>query len=86
MGIPSIIVPYPYAAENHQVYNAKVIEKAGAGKVILEQDLNGDILNSTLEDMIYNKGQLEKMSKEAKKLAVFNVEDKIYTEIKKLVK
>lgn len=86
MGIPSIIIPYPHAAENHQVYNAKVIENAGAGKVILEQDLNGDILNNTLEDMIYNKEKLEKMSSEAKKLAVLNVEDKIYSEIKKLVK
>ena len=86
MGIPSIIIPYPYAAENHQVYNAKVIENAGAGKVILEQDLTTDILNDTLEDMIYSKDKLEKMSKAAKKLAVLNVEDKIYTEIKKLVK
>lgn len=85
MGIPSIIVPYPYAAENHQVYNAQIIQKAGAGEVILETELTTQKLNDTLEQMIYNQERLDKMKVQAKKLAVMNVEDRIYSEIKRLV-
>ena len=38
-GIPAILVPYPYAAENHQEHNARAVEKAGAARVILNKDL-----------------------------------------------
>ncbi len=85
MGIPSIIVPYPYAAENHQVYNAQIIQAKGAGIVITEDKLTVDSLNDTLESIIYNKEKLEQMRNQAKKLAVLNVEDRIYSEIKRLV-
>lgn len=85
MGIPSIIIPYPFAAENHQVYNAQVIKNAGAGEVIIESELTTEKLNNILESMIYNKEKLAQMRKQAKSLAVLNVEDKIYTEVKRLV-
>lgn len=85
MGVPSIIVPYPYSAENHQVYNAQIIQNAGAGKVIIEEELTADKLNDTLESMIYDSEKLQQMSKQAKKLALLNVEDRIYQEIKRLV-
>ena len=34
-GVPAVLVPYPYATANHQEFNAKAVEAAGAAKVIL---------------------------------------------------
>ena len=60
VGKPAIFIPYPYAAENHQEYNARVIEKAGAGKVILDKDLNSKILNKEISKMVSDFEKLEK--------------------------
>ena len=40
-GIPAILIPYPYAAENHQEHNALAMQKAGAGIMILDKELAG---------------------------------------------
>lgn len=50
-GIPSILVPYPYAAANHQVYNARAMEKRGAAKVILDHELEEGKLLPVLEEI-----------------------------------
>lgn len=81
IGKPAIFIPFPYAAENHQEYNARVLEKAGAAKVILDKELTSDNLSKILEDLTNNNSKLEKMGKEAKQLSIENVEDKIYVEI-----
>ena len=39
-----IFIPFPFAADNHQVLNARSLEKAGAAEMILEKDLSGKIL------------------------------------------
>ena len=39
VGLPAILIPFPYAAENHQYYNAKTIEDSKAGIIIEEKDL-----------------------------------------------
>jgi UDP-N-acetylglucosamine:LPS N-acetylglucosamine transferase len=44
------------------------------------------VLNKEIEDILKTPGVLDKMSQNAKKIAIENVEDKIYEEIKKLVK
>lgn len=85
-GKPAIFIPFPFATENHQEYNARVLVNAGAANIILDKDLNAEILTKTLNEMIENKSKLLEMSKNAEKVAINNVEDKIYEEIKKVVK
>ncbi len=80
-GKPSILVPLPYAAENHQFYNAKVLEGVNAAKIIEQKNLDEDVLNDTISSMI-NDDVINKMSINAKKVIVENVEDKIYNSIK----
>jgi UDP-N-acetylglucosamine--N-acetylmuramyl-(pentapeptide) pyrophosphoryl-undecaprenol N-acetylglucosamine transferase len=57
VGIPSLLIPYPYAADNHQVFNAEVFVKAGAAKMILEHELTGSLLASYLESFPDNYHQ-----------------------------
>lgn len=82
VGTPAIFIPFPYAAENHQEYNARALEKQGVAKVILDKDLNPDILNEFINEMINDKNKLENMSKNILKLSIKNTEDIIYREIK----
>ena len=81
VGKPAIFIPFPYAAENHQEYNARVLEKNGAAKVILNKDLTSEVLHDNILNLTSDKNKLLQMGKNANKLAINNVEDKIYKEI-----
>jgi len=82
---PAIFVPFPYATENHQEYNARVLADVGAAKIILDKDLNEQILNKTIDEIIKDKETLKEMAENANKVAIKNVEEKIYDEIVNLV-
>lgn len=51
-GVPAVIVPSPNVTHNHQEYNARVLEKAGAAKVILEKDLDGRTLGRAVDAIL----------------------------------
>ena len=84
VGKPAIFIPFPFAAENHQEYNARVLEKQGAAKVILDKNLTAEALNATINELAKDRSALEQMGKNAHKLSTENVEDKIYEEIKNI--
>jgi UDP-N-acetylglucosamine--N-acetylmuramyl-(pentapeptide) pyrophosphoryl-undecaprenol N-acetylglucosamine transferase len=69
-GLPSILVPYPYAADDHQTANAKVFSDAGAAKLIQQKDLTPESLAKLLTELLTNPGALKVMSAAAKSLAV----------------
>ena len=83
-GKPSVLVPSPYVAENHQFHNAMTLKKAGAAEVIEEKDLTADRLIKTVSYMVDNKEALEKMSQNAKNSAISDANERIYNEIMKL--
>ena len=85
LGKPSILIPLPNVSNDHQMYNAKVLEKVSAAKIITNDSLNGEILNREINNIIGTKGKCDEMGKNALKISTSNVEEKIYTEIKKLV-
>jgi len=68
VGLPSILIPYPYAAENHQEYNARALGKKGAAVVVRDSELNGNLLVSEIERLTGSPGTLESMSCASKKL------------------
>ena len=67
-GIPSILVPYPYAAGNHQEFNARALEAAGAARVILNRDLTTESLNAVLAELLSEPRKLKKMAEKSKAL------------------
>lgn len=86
LGKPSILIPLPNVSHDHQLYNAKVLEKVGAAKIILNDDLKADNLNELIEKIVLDKNVIINMGNNAKKVSTDNVEDRIYREIEKLVK
>ena len=85
LGKPAIFIPFPFATENHQEYNAKVLENVGAAKIILDKDLTYTILNKEINSMVKDKENLKKMGQKAYSVAKENVEEKIYKEIKNTI-
>jgi len=54
---PALLVPYPYASNNHQVYNAQVLESQHLGRVILDDALTPSDIADYLSHILQNRGQ-----------------------------
>lgn len=78
LGKPSILVPSPYVAENHQYHNALTLKNAGAAEIIEEKDLTSQYLIETVESLINDKGLLDKMSVAANNAAITDANERIY--------
>lgn len=86
IGIPSILIPKSYTAENHQEFNARSFEEKGASIVILEKDLKDNILKDQVYNLINDNNKLKKMTKNSKKLGNRDAAEKIVDEIDSLLK
>lgn len=84
LGLPSVIIPSPYVANNHQVVNAKSLEDKNAAFVISEKDFDGELLISKIDEILNDKKLYKEMSNNSKKFGITDSADRIYTEIKKL--
>jgi UDP-N-acetylglucosamine--N-acetylmuramyl-(pentapeptide) pyrophosphoryl-undecaprenol N-acetylglucosamine transferase len=62
---PSILVPFPFAADNHQVQNARSLVDAGAAVMIEEKDLTGERLAREIRAILSDPEQREKMARAA---------------------
>ena len=82
---PSILIPLPNVSNDHQMYNAKVLEKVGGATIITNDSINSELLDKTIKDIVLDKNKCEEMGKNAHKVSTKDVEEKIYNEIKKLV-
>lgn len=80
-GLPSILVPYPYAADDHQTANGEVFSNAGAAKLIQEKDLNPQSLAELLTNLLTNPDTLSTMSQAAKSLAIPDAAEKVTSAI-----
>lgn len=83
---PSILIPLPNVSNDHQMYNAKVLENVDAAKIIKNDELTGKVLNEEIEKIILDKERCLQMGRNAFKVSNDNVEEKIFKEIQKLVK
>ena len=81
IGIPAVIVPKAYTAENHQEYNAKSLEKAGGAVCITERELNEDSLYDTVLGLLNDKDKLEEMAKASRAFGKRDAIDQIYDRI-----
>ena len=86
LGKPSILIPLPNVSQDHQLYNAKVLENAGAAKIILNNELNKNNLEDEIERIMKNPQLMHEMEEKAFSKSVTDVQEKIYKEIKKIVR
>ena len=86
LGKPSILVPYPYAAENHQYYNAKTMSDRDAAILIEEKDFMGERLLSEVEKLLSKPERLKKMGENARAMAILDASQRITECVCKIVK
>ena len=80
-GKPSILIPSPNVAENHQYYNAMALVDRGAAVCIEEKNLTADSLWDTMQKLVLSPERLKEMGENAKKAAIFDASARIYSVI-----
>ena len=86
MGKPSILIPYPFATENHQYHNAKALADKGAAILIEEKDLTSAVLMQHIDTLLETPDKLINMGIAAKQMAVTDATERIVKVIENIVK
>jgi UDP-N-acetylglucosamine--N-acetylmuramyl-(pentapeptide) pyrophosphoryl-undecaprenol N-acetylglucosamine transferase len=68
-GLPSVLIPYPYAAEDHQKLNAQIFAAAGAAEILTEKGASGESLAGLLRSLLDSREALSNMAAAARSLA-----------------
>ena len=70
--LPSILIPFPYAAEDHQTKNAEIFARADAALILKESDLAADLLAQKIRELIDDPNKLRRMAENSARLAPKN--------------
>ncbi|MDF5708886.1 MAG: undecaprenyldiphospho-muramoylpentapeptide beta-N-acetylglucosaminyltransferase [Nostoc sp. S4] len=84
-GTPAILIPYPFAAEDHQSYNAEVFSKAGAALTLKQSQLTVQQLQSNVLNLLHSPQELAKMGEKAKAIAVPDSAEKLAQLVREVV-
>lgn len=68
-GKPAILIPYPYAADQHQLKNAEALVHAGAARMVLNKDLDGARLYQEIRALFGSLGELEQIGANVRRFA-----------------
>lgn len=80
-GKPSILIPSPNVAENHQYHNAMALVEKNAAVMIEEKDLTPEKLTEEIDKLASDPARLREYSENAQKMAVSNASERIYSVI-----
>lgn len=84
--VPSILIPSPYVANNHQYYNALDLASMKAADLIEEKDLNPNIIKVSINELVNNKTKYDEIKSNLDKLNTKESSTIIYEEIRNLIK
>ncbi len=85
LGVPSVLIPSPYVAHNHQFYNASVLVEQKCAFMIEEKDLNKEVLYDKINAIIHNQKLMEEMKKNALSISYPNASDAILDYIEEVI-
>lgn len=80
-GLPSVLVPYPHAADDHQTRNAEVFAQAGAAVLVQERDLCAERLATLATSLLGDPQRRQQMAQAAHTLAVPDAAERVCTAI-----
>ncbi|MGI5838427.1 MAG: undecaprenyldiphospho-muramoylpentapeptide beta-N-acetylglucosaminyltransferase [bacterium] len=68
VGLPAVLIPYPFATNNHQYHNARHLEQAGAAVLLSDDALSGAGLTDILDRLLSDPGELSAMGEKCRSL------------------
>ncbi|MBD1859614.1 MULTISPECIES: undecaprenyldiphospho-muramoylpentapeptide beta-N-acetylglucosaminyltransferase [Leptolyngbya] len=71
-GTPAILIPYPFAAEDHQAFNAMVMVRVGAAEMFRQAELTAEQLQQSVLDLLNDPARLATMSQQALSIAIID--------------
>ena len=86
LGMPAIMVPSPYVTNNHQEKNARILEKHGGARVILEKDATGEALYRAAGEILRSPELRRSMSAGMAELGIPDATERIYRTVMALRK
>jgi UDP-N-acetylglucosamine--N-acetylmuramyl-(pentapeptide) pyrophosphoryl-undecaprenol N-acetylglucosamine transferase len=84
--LPSILIPFPYAADDHQTCNAEIFAHADAAFVLKESELTPELLSQKIRAMVDHPEQLRRMSEKSASLAPRDAADRVATTMEKFTR
>jgi UDP-N-acetylglucosamine--N-acetylmuramyl-(pentapeptide) pyrophosphoryl-undecaprenol N-acetylglucosamine transferase len=84
-GLPSILIPFPYAADDHQTRNSEIFAHAGAALVLKESELTPELLSQKIRAMVDQPEQVRQMSEKSASLAPRDAADRVATTMEKFI-
>lgn len=85
-GIPSLLIPYPHAAENHQALNAKIFERQGAAVVLDQAAVNADSLAHKMRWLLESPERLHGIAARSRELAPENAAARVADVVERFVR
>ncbi len=86
LGKASYLIPYPYATENHQYYNALSLVNNGAAMVCEQKDFNSRRLIDVINELLLDREKFIRMGQCARNMAITDAQKKIYNNVYSLIK
>ena len=83
-GKPSILVPFPYATHDHQLKNARALEKVGAALVIQQRQLDELNLSSVVGDLFQMPENLGRMARAAREAGIPDAGERVVAQLQEL--
>jgi UDP-N-acetylglucosamine--N-acetylmuramyl-(pentapeptide) pyrophosphoryl-undecaprenol N-acetylglucosamine transferase len=86
LGLPSILIPYPYAADDHQTFNARTLMDVGAALMCRDQEFSAEYLHDQILMLIKDSAGLANMGKQARTKALPNATAKIHDTLLQVIR
>lgn len=83
-GLGAILIPYPFAVDDHQTKNAQFMVEGGAAWLLQQSDLRPDVLAEMLSPLFLKKGRLAMLSDAARKLAKVDATEQVAEECRRI--
>lgn len=86
LGKPSILIPSPHVAENHQFHNAMALVNRNAAVILEEKNLSAESLTKAVNELLSDNEKLKKIGENAKNMAVTDASERIFKVLCEIVK
>ncbi|MBF2007050.1 MAG: undecaprenyldiphospho-muramoylpentapeptide beta-N-acetylglucosaminyltransferase [Chlorogloeopsis fritschii C42_A2020_084] len=84
-GTPAILIPYPFAAEDHQTYNAKVFTSVDAALMFQQSELTAEVLQTEVLRLLKSPDELKAMGEKAKAIAIPDSAEKLAQLVREVI-